>query len=508
MHDYLFSVEVVRFAFIAGVAISMMLYERRHLTTGSIVVPGYLAIFLIFPSVIAATLANAFASYAFVNKLLPRWVLLYGRTKFTVLAVVSIAIQAVMLKLSPSGPWLWEDDVPIIVGVGYVIPALIAHDMGRQGIVKTMKSIAMAAGLVAIPIVFALLIGLPGVNDLSPLEGFGETHLAASWVPVAILLSAAASWGVATNYGMRSGGFVGGAFVAVFTADPWQIALALGGAFATYLVVTKLLMPRLILFGRRKFATMLMLSSLMVWTALWFGDEVLSLSVSNHMRVSSLALTPLFLPGMLANDMQRTSPRRVLLGLSLAAGFVLTTTWWMYATVHQLREPLVVRFMALALFGFIFWPQLSKRPKVLAGQITAALGERLRPLRPSLVVGHRLSAFYAQRLVNGSLAVSGSGAQVAPAAWSSGGYQQWRAAHEHVAVDAEQWLESELGQPRRRNLRLLGTGVRPVGGRLAAAPQSLPGATDDYTRKVADLLRGDGEAGYVSFADRDGLLVS
>ncbi|TPW14243.1 MAG: capC, partial [Acidimicrobiaceae bacterium] len=179
MHDYLLSVEIVRFAFIAGVAVSMMLYERRHLTTGSIVVPGYLAIFLIFPSVIVATIANAFISYAFVNKVLPRWFLLYGRTKFTVLAVVSISIQAAMLKLSPSGPWLWENDVPLFVGVGYVIPALIAHDMGRQGIAKTMKSIALAAVLVATPIIVALLAHVPGVNDLSPLEGFGATHVAA-----------------------------------------------------------------------------------------------------------------------------------------------------------------------------------------------------------------------------------------------------------------------------------------------------------------------------------------
>ena len=40
MHDYLFTTEVVRFAFMFGVAVSMILYERRHLTTGSIVVPG------------------------------------------------------------------------------------------------------------------------------------------------------------------------------------------------------------------------------------------------------------------------------------------------------------------------------------------------------------------------------------------------------------------------------------------------------------------------------------
>ena len=137
MHDYMFTTEVVRFAFMFGVAVSMLLYERKHLTTGSIVVPGYIATFLAMPLTIVATFANAFISYLIVNKLLRRWFLLYGRTKFTVLAMISIMIQSLMLKFSPVGAWMWESNIKLLVGVGYVVPALIAHDMGRQGIKKT-----------------------------------------------------------------------------------------------------------------------------------------------------------------------------------------------------------------------------------------------------------------------------------------------------------------------------------------------------------------------------------
>ena len=70
MHDYLLSTEVVRFAFVLGVAVSMLMYERRHLTTGSIVVPGYIASFIVFPLIILATFFNALVSYLIVNKLL------------------------------------------------------------------------------------------------------------------------------------------------------------------------------------------------------------------------------------------------------------------------------------------------------------------------------------------------------------------------------------------------------------------------------------------------------
>ena len=85
MHDYLFSADPVRLAFILGIIASMLYYERRHITTGSLVVPGYIALFIMQPSVIVATFANALLCYWLINRVLSRRVLLYGRSKFTVL---------------------------------------------------------------------------------------------------------------------------------------------------------------------------------------------------------------------------------------------------------------------------------------------------------------------------------------------------------------------------------------------------------------------------------------
>ena len=47
-----------------------------------------------------------------------------------------------------------------------------------------------------------------------------------------------------------------------------------------------------------------------------------------------MALTPLFVPGLLANDMDRTSPLRVVAGAGLAAAFVVPTTWWIQSIVE------------------------------------------------------------------------------------------------------------------------------------------------------------------------------
>jgi poly-gamma-glutamate biosynthesis protein PgsC/CapC len=389
VHDYLFPIEVVRFAFVLGVVVSMLLYERKHLTTGSIVVPGYVAVFLLLSSVIVATMLNAAVSYLVVNKVLSRRFLLYGRTKFTVLALISISLQTLMLKVSPTGPWLWEADVPLFVGVGYVVPALIAHDMARQGVGKTARSVLLASAIVGLPILGAVALQLPEVTALGAFRPISRTHLEADWIPLAILLSAAASWGVARNHGLRSGGFVGAALVAVFAVNPWQVAFLVGVAILTHQIVTRVLMKRLILFGRRKFAAMLMLSSTLVWMAVWTGERFFPVPLQEHLGVTSLALTPLFLPGLLANDMQRSSISRVLTGVTLASTFVLSVTWTIETAVTRQAQPVLHTVMAVVTAAAIFGPQLRAAAEVALAQIVslhAAVWARVQPELDAVVV--------------------------------------------------------------------------------------------------------------------------
>jgi poly-gamma-glutamate biosynthesis protein PgsC/CapC len=360
VHDYLFSSEIVRFAFVFGICVSMMLYERLHLTTGSIVVPGYIAVFLVYPMVVIATFANALLSYTIMNHFLRKHFMLYGRTKFTLMALISISIQTLMLKLSPSGPWLWESNIPLFVGAGYVVPALIAHDMGRQGIKRTSKAVLLAGVIVALPIALGLLLQLKGVNDLAPLAGFGTMSIDSRWIPLAVLLSAAGAWGVAHNYNLKAGGFVGAAYVGMFMGDPYQVAVAFTIALITYVLVKYVLMNVLILFGRRKFSAMLLTSSMLSWTLLWVGPSFLSARVTNHLDLASMALTPLFVPGLLANDMDRTSPVRVVAGAGLAAAFVVPTTWWIQSVVEGDTIDLPWILLAIATFVTIFWKSVRQ----------------------------------------------------------------------------------------------------------------------------------------------------
>ena len=421
MHDYLFTTEVVRFAFVFGVAVSMLLYERRHLTTGSIVVPGYIATFIAMPFTILATFLNAFISYWLINKVLRRWFLLYGRTKFTVLASTSILIQTLMLKFSPVGSWLWEEDFKLLVGVGYVVPALIAHDMGRQGIKKTIKSVMLAGVIVAAPIGLALLVHLPGVNDLAPLRGGFDSAVEARWIPIAVLFSAAAAWGVARNWGWRSGGFMGAAFIAILIGDPWQLCVAAGISAATYVLVKHALMNSMILFGRRKFSAMLLVSASLSWGLLWLGGQIFGIGIQTHMDTGSLALTPLIVPGLLANDAQRTSPRRVVLGTALATTFVLSMTWSVQSLVEHRHLDVGWRITALVTSVAIFGKPLLVRWRGLMhrGARTAVDSDAARhvPVAAAFEPAHGF-----------------------------GSYDGWAALHREAADAAERWLAAILGE--------------------------------------------------------------
>jgi poly-gamma-glutamate biosynthesis protein PgsC/CapC len=439
VHDYLVTAETVRFACLLGIAVAMLLYDRLHLTTGSIVVPGYLAVFTPYPPVIIATFANAFISYVFVNHVLHRRVLLYGRTKFTVLVTTSIVVQIAMLKLSPSTSVLWESDLPVFIGVGYIVPALIAHDMGRQGVRKTIMAVSIASVVVAVPIGLALVSDLPGVNDLSPIGGDGELSVASAWIPLAVLLSALASWGIAVNHGWRSGGFIGAAFVGMLMADPWQVAIVAATAVVTYLVVTRVLMDRMILFGRRKFSAMMLIASSISWSLLWFGERLFGEEFVAHYDLGALALTPLFVPGLLANDAQRTSPRAVVLGTALGGTFVVSTTWTVQAAIVEREVRPVALVIAVATFLVLFWPQLELRrfvpsrpirlrlpvrPEPIALAVTVPRAASVPPTRVVPVVGHHPPSSYAR----------------------------WAATHPEAAADAEAWLESVLAattRPRR-----------------------------------------------------------
>ena len=383
MHDYLFAADVVRLAFVVGVITSVLLYERRHVTTGSIVVPGYIAVFLLQPIVLAVTALVAGVAYWFVNRLLTRWVLLYGRVKFTVLVLVSMVLQIALLKTTPETAWLWESSAPLVVAAGYVVPALIAHDMGRQGIKKTLTAVAASGAIVAIPLA-ALVLAMPSLTADAQLVGFDVLAFPPAWVPVAVLVSAVTSWALMHNFSLRAGGFIGAAYLAMLMADLRSVVFLLVIGIATWAFVVSVLEPRLILFGRRKFAAMMLISALTAWGGTWLFGGVLGFEFAAYQSVAGVTLTPLFVPGLIANDIHRSSPVRVVAGVALGATFTASVTWVVaglfgVAPAFGLGLPAVTTLAALT-GAAIYGPQLMN----LGGHISLRVRRSRRQADPAI----------------------------------------------------------------------------------------------------------------------------
>ncbi len=129
---------------ILGIIISIIFYELTEISPGGVVVPGYIALFINQPGRIIMTIALSVLSLIVVN-FLSNYTILYGRRRFGIMVIVSFAIR-LALKLSIN--YMPMPDLVLISSIGYVIPAIIAQDIGRQGVVKTLSSMILVASLI------------------------------------------------------------------------------------------------------------------------------------------------------------------------------------------------------------------------------------------------------------------------------------------------------------------------------------------------------------------------
>ncbi len=320
MHEYLFRPEVARVALVVGVVVSMLFYERVQLTTGGAIVPAYLALHLPAPLFVAATLAAGYVTYYLVSVLLARRRIIYGRRKFEVEILTGLAI-AMMLIVAARSVSDFNPTLIGVTGIGFLIPGVLAHDMYRQKPRKTVIAV-MSTTLVlgAFVYVFDALIAIAPGNDSGSLaEGWMLTAPVAfppALLIVAVVLSVLIGMVVFSRLGLRSGGFVTGAYLAFVAHRPFDIAFALGVAFATWLVVVHLLMPHLLLFGRRKLSSMILVGAILSWVA-----ELVLLHATDGRYVPwvGLVIITFMVPALIANDAQRQGWERTLWGAAITS---------------------------------------------------------------------------------------------------------------------------------------------------------------------------------------------
>ncbi len=135
---------MVEIAITLGLIFSLLSYEIFGLAAGGIVVPGYIALQLSEPDRLAGIIVVSLVTYLLV-KVLGNYTFLYGRRQMVVCLLVGC------LLANFSRHFLIIDVTTSTVqlqAVGWVIPGLIAHWFGKQGIYRTLCVLFITSVLV------------------------------------------------------------------------------------------------------------------------------------------------------------------------------------------------------------------------------------------------------------------------------------------------------------------------------------------------------------------------
>jgi gamma-polyglutamate biosynthesis protein CapC len=129
-----------------GVLISLLFHEVFGAAAGGIVVPGYIAMHLHEPLRLLGTLLVSYATY-WAIRLVARFIFIYGRRRL-VLAILLGFIFGYISRQMIAYEMLAAD--VRLEAIGFIIPGLIANWFERQGVVKTIATMMIAAPLVRI----------------------------------------------------------------------------------------------------------------------------------------------------------------------------------------------------------------------------------------------------------------------------------------------------------------------------------------------------------------------
>ena len=126
-----------------GIFTSFLFTELTGLLAGGLIVPGYFAIFWDQPARILMTFVVALLSFLVVS-VLSNFIVIYSRRRFMA-SVLSGYILGWLLATYFIDFIPFQTDVRVI---GYIVPGLIANDMIKQGIMKTIISAAVVTVIV------------------------------------------------------------------------------------------------------------------------------------------------------------------------------------------------------------------------------------------------------------------------------------------------------------------------------------------------------------------------
>ena len=133
---------------IIGVLLSIIFYEITDITPGGIIVPGLLALYYKQIDRVIYTIVIALIAY-FIVKLLSRYFVIFGKRRFVLMIIISLFLNIILDLILHS----FSLNLLNLSIIGYTITGIIANDIYKQGIKRTIPALVIVTGL-------TILIGL------------------------------------------------------------------------------------------------------------------------------------------------------------------------------------------------------------------------------------------------------------------------------------------------------------------------------------------------------------
>ena len=146
-----------------GLVLSLVFSETLGLAAGGMVVPGYVALMIHHPLRIMGTVLVSLFTF-FVMKFLSNYMFIYGRRRTVMVILLGFLFGWLSRELLVIQTNVFTLELQTI---GLIIPGLIANWMERQGVIKTISVMVIAA--VFIRLVLMIITG-------------GQVFLSEEWI--------------------------------------------------------------------------------------------------------------------------------------------------------------------------------------------------------------------------------------------------------------------------------------------------------------------------------------
>jgi len=143
-----------------GMVLSLFLTETLGVTAGGIIVPGYIAMNLDDPYRVLTTFSISIITFLII-KLLSQFILIYGKRRL-VMALLLGFFFGYFTRIENN--LLFNITQMDYMVIGNIIPGLIANWMDRQGVLRTICTVLITAGITKLCIMVLSLYQMSGVN--------------------------------------------------------------------------------------------------------------------------------------------------------------------------------------------------------------------------------------------------------------------------------------------------------------------------------------------------------